>query len=160
MISAASSVPFSKRFDKENPLDTSLPLTPFEFYATCNSGVFDVPAHRHSHIELMIAESDSAVHTINGKEYPVRSETLCLFMPHHVHSLKNPQGSFITAWFVDFDAAFIFSHITDEKIRDKVYRALLNAEPYIICPDRLYSEVRQSCSQHRIPPGDIGRQSC
>lgn len=143
MIVFESDRPFSIRFDKENPFDRALPLTPFEFNALCNNGVFDIPPHRHNHLEIMIAESESAVHRINGKEYPARAETICIFTPHHVHSLRNDSESYINAWYVDFDLGFILTRIKDKAIAQKIFTTLFQTKPYLECSGGVYAEVRK-----------------
>ena len=134
-------LPFSIRFDKENPLDRSLPLSPYEFNAICNCGKFNIPAHRHSHIEIAIIESNSAQHVINGKEYPAKENSLCLFMPFHVHELVNPRGSFVNLWFIDFDLGFILSHVRNAAMVQKVFDILYNCCPYMECPEKTYAEI-------------------
>lgn len=133
--------PFTVQFEKNNPFEASLPLSPYEFNAEFTCGEFDIPSHKHSHLEIMIAESDSATHIINGKEYPVKKNSLCLFAPHHVHKLENDTGSFVKAWFVDFDLGFILARIRDKKIIPEIFRTLYTACPYMECSERAYSEA-------------------
>lgn len=139
----SSSTPFSVHFDKTNQLDRSLPLSPFEFNAVCSSGIFDIPPHRHNHLELMIVESRSAVHRINGQEYPATQDTLFLIMPHRVHSLKNDKDSYVTALFVDFDMGFLLSRIKNKTLLRNAFEILNGSSPCLKCSEREYQEIRE-----------------
>lgn len=143
-MSEQCSVPFSVRFNKDDAFNRSMPLSPFEYNAMCNCAIFDIPAHHHTHFEIMIAESDSAVHIINGEEYPAKENSVCLFLPYHVHQLKNDNHSVISAWYIDFDAGFLMAHIRDEKVIKKVFSIMNTAAPYLSCSQRDYSEIRST----------------
>lgn len=142
MNSTDSKYPFSVRFDKDNPRDQALPLSPYEFNAVASCGVFDIPAHRHSHLEIMITEADFAVHGINGKEYPMVSHSVCFFMPHHVHRLRNEKNALVNAWFIDFDPGFIFAHFKKKEIIQEILQTLYESCPCMRCDERVFFKLQ------------------
>lgn len=146
--------PFTIRFNKADSFDQSIPLSPFEVNADCFNGVFNIPRHKHNHLEIMLAESDSAFHQINGKRYPAKKGAVCVFLPHHIHSLVNDQDAYINAWYIDFDFGFVLSCIKDREMLTGAVRALVSTSPYLECSDQAYEEIRKILSLLGHKPND------
>ncbi len=99
----------------------------FPFYIIIWTHREDLPLHRHSYTELVFILQGSAVHTVDGQEYPLKAGDVFVINGDKVHGFKQVQD--LKLCNIMFDPERIMLRDTELK-RLTGFQSLFILEPY------------------------------
>ncbi|MEF3304089.1 AraC family transcriptional regulator [Paenibacillus sp. GYB003] len=80
------------------------------FYISCNRLGSHYPMHYHDFAELSFVVEGSGTETINGVTHELKSGTMSLLLPHHIHELSGSRTNPVKLYSCMFDIHILFGN--------------------------------------------------
>ncbi|RKN74187.1 AraC family transcriptional regulator [Paenibacillus ginsengarvi] len=80
------------------------------FYISCHQIGMSYPMHYHDFAELSFVLDGSGTETINGCSHALKTGTMSLLLPHHIHELTSSQANPVKLYSCMFDMNILFGN--------------------------------------------------
>ena len=124
-------------------------INSFPFTATAVRVTSDFPLsiHWHDVMELILVREGSGTLSIDLETFPVQKGSICIVLPHQLHTAAAESGSFLKLDIIHFPLSMLSdSNSADDT--NRYFQPLENGEqiiPWLITPDYLWYPAFSQC---------------